>query len=568
MHRMRVFLFALLVPVVALAQSSNDEKIAEFRSYAEQIMKAQQMPGLSVAVRHGGFRWEGGFGFGDVENQVPATAASSYRMGSVSKPMTALAILKLADEGKLDLDAEVQTYVSYFPRKPHPVTIRQLLAHQGGISHYRDYEKEGRIKEPKTTREAIGIFADFDLINEPGTKYSYTSYGFNLLGAVIEEVSRQPYGAYLAENVWKPLGMTSTRMDDPRAIIPYRVDGYVLEDGTLRRSEYVDISSRFGGGGARSTVGDMIRLIEGVADGKVLKAETRERAWSMQPTRDQHYTRYGYGFSVGSRHGRYVVGHTGAQQETRTSLIDYPNARFTVALASNFENADLSAFEEKLVQLFLGDPRRLNWRAANEQDAAIWQALDSTYANGLAYYDRYGRAMTTDARELAQAFRYLRDAMQPNAKLVADGAHPVAGEPFVKVGSYIASVLAARGDVDRLHRDGVLRFFAEYAASALRPRLDRNVVTVVREWSEEWSHVATPALRSLDFYDPSALDVLERERTSLIDARLRPDYERDLLGLAERSDAATARRALTLGVALYPESKQMREGLARLPAAN
>src|SRR5690349_21955493 len=128
--------------------------------------------------------------------------------------------------------------------------------------------KEGRIKDPKTTREAIAIFADWDLVNEPGTKYRYTSYGYNLLGALIEEVSKQPYGTYMTENVWKPLGMTATMMDDPRAIIPHRVDGYVLEDNKLRRSEYVDISSRFGGGGSRSTVHDMVRLFEGLEEGK------------------------------------------------------------------------------------------------------------------------------------------------------------------------------------------------------------------------------------------------------------------------------------------------------------
>jgi CubicO group peptidase (beta-lactamase class C family) len=317
MRKSVLFLFVFLFATGAFAQ--NAAKAQEFETFAARMMKLQQIPGLSVAIVHGDFRWSRGFGFADLENQVPATADSSYRMASVTKPMTAVAVLRLADEGKLDLDAEVQTYVPYFPRKPHPVTVRQLLAHQGGISHYRDYDKEGRIKDPKTTREAIAIFADFDLVNEPGTKFSYSSYGFNLLGAVVEEVSKQPYGAYMTEYVWKPLGMTSTLMDDPIAIIPHRVDGYLLDQqGKLRRSDYVDISSRFGGGGTRSTVGDMVRLMEGLAEGKVLKPETRELAWSMQPTRDQHFTRYGLGFGLYSRNGRYVVAHSGSPTAARS----------------------------------------------------------------------------------------------------------------------------------------------------------------------------------------------------------------------------------------------------------
>ena len=354
MHRQSLlFACVFLFATAAAAQTSNATKVRELEAFVERTMAAQQMPGLSVAIVHGDFRWARGFGFADLENRVPATAESSYRMGSVSKPMTAIAVLKLADEGKLDLDAEVQRYVPYFPRKPHPVTIRQLLSHQGGISHYRDYDKEGRLKEPKSTREAIAIFADWDLVNEPGTKYSYTSYGYNLLGAVVEEISKQPFGAYMAENVWKPLGMNATMMDDPRAIILFRVDGYVLEEGKLRRSEYVDISSRFGGGGTRSTVHDMVRLFEGLSEGKVLKTATRDLAWSRTPTRDGKPTDYGLGFGIDTYKGQTVIAHTGSQQETRTALMMIPSEKFVVALASNFENAQLRVFAEKAMELFL-----------------------------------------------------------------------------------------------------------------------------------------------------------------------------------------------------------------------
>jgi CubicO group peptidase (beta-lactamase class C family) len=359
MHRKSLALiFAFVAATAALAQANPDAanaaKVREFEAFVETTMAAQQMPGLSVELVHGDFRWSRGFGYADLENHVPATAESSYRMGSVSKPMTAVAVLKLADEGKIDLDAEVQTYVPYFPRKQYPITIRQLLAHQGGISHYRDYMKEGRIKDPKTTREAIAIFADFDLVAEPGTKYSYTSYGYNLLGAVVEEVSKQPFGAYMTENVWKPLGMSATEMEDPRAIILHRVAGYVLEDGKLRRSEYVDVSSRLGGGGTRSTVHDMIRLFEGLNEGKVLKTATRDLAWTPQATRDGKLTNYGLGFGIDDYHGQRVIAHTGSQQETRTSLMMIPTAHFAVALATNFEDAQLQPFEDKLVELFLG----------------------------------------------------------------------------------------------------------------------------------------------------------------------------------------------------------------------
>ncbi len=570
-----IFILALLFATAAAGQTAavaqtpavaptNDARVQEFEAFAARMMKAQQMPGLSVAVVHGDFRWSRGFGFADVENQVPATAESSYRMASVTKPMTAVAILQLADEGKIDLDTEVQKYAPFFPLKKFPVTVRQLLAHQGGISHYRSYYKEGRIKDPKTTRDSIAIFAGWDLVNEPGTTFTYSSYGYNLLGVIIEEVSRQVYGRYMRDHVWNPLGMTATVMDDPTAIIPHRVDGYVLDpQKRLRRSEYVDMSSRFAGGGTRSTVGDMVRFIEGLAAGKLLKPETREMAWSMQPTRDQIFTRYGLGFGLYSRNGRYVIAHSGSQQETRTALTYLPKAGLIVALASNFEDADLDPFEDKIIELFLGEPPVARVSAAKPEDARIWETLESTYSSGLAYYDRYGKPMTTNRKELDEAFRYFQAALAGNAKQIAQGAHPAAGQPFVKVGSYMASVLAADRK-DALYRDGVLRFFADYAATARQHKLDPALATRVQQWNDEWSRVYTPDLRSLTFHEPDALAVLEGHREAIAAATLRPNYERALIGLTERNPAL-AKRALTLGVALYPDSKPLRERLDKLP---
>ena len=153
-----VVLVALVSVTVAAQQPIDPAAIRTFEEFVEREMKRDRMTGLSVAVIQGDAVWARGFGLAEVENQVPATEKSSYRMASVSKPMTAVAALKLAEMGKLDLDAPVQTYVPYFPRKNKTVTVRQLLSHLGGISHYRDYRVEGNIREPKTVRESIAIF--------------------------------------------------------------------------------------------------------------------------------------------------------------------------------------------------------------------------------------------------------------------------------------------------------------------------------------------------------------------------------------------------------------------------
>ena len=554
----RCSVLVLLLCGTAFAQQ-DDPRIAAFRAFAAEAMKAQQVQGLSVAVVYGDYRWSGGLGLADVENGVPATEKSSYRMASVTKPMTAVAVLKLAEEGKIDLDAEVQRYVPWFPKKPQPVTIRQLLSHQGGISHYRDYSKEGTLREAKTTREAIEIFAGWDLVAEPGTAYRYTTYGYNLLGAVIEGAAGRPYAEVMAEKVWKPLGMSSTLMDDPRAVIANRVPGYVVENRRLRRSEYVDVSSRFAGGGTRSTVDDIVRVVEGLAAGKVVRPETLDRAWTAVPTRDGRLTSYGLGFGVYPRNGRWVVGHTGSQQETRTRFAHVPRKKFTVALASNYEHADLGVFEDELLEIFLGEPPARGAYFDEREDAAVWRTMHGVYSSGLAYYDRHGRAATEDRRELDAAFRYVRAALAGDESKILDGRNAFAGEPFVKAGSWMASVLAPSGGIDRHHRDGALAFFADYARVARRYRLDRAVVSRLGAWSAESARVWTPEIVTLDVRRPGSLELLEKHRAQLAAAKRKPDFSGELAELAEQratdGDFAGALRAAELGLSIYPRSE-------------
>ena len=180
--KISLFIIGIIAVVCISAPASNtpgqeasrfSDAIREFEKFAAERMEQDRTPGLSIAFMKDDFVWAQGFGFADLENKVPAKAESSYRLASVTKTITAFAALKLVEEGKINLDAEVQFYVPYFPKKKWPVTIRQLLGHLSGISHYKNDAVEGHIKEPKDTREALAIFQDFDLFAEPGTRYNY-----------------------------------------------------------------------------------------------------------------------------------------------------------------------------------------------------------------------------------------------------------------------------------------------------------------------------------------------------------------------------------------------------------
>jgi CubicO group peptidase (beta-lactamase class C family) len=345
------------------AQTSDKygDKLRAFEDFVRQQMEKDKIPGLTVGFIKDDFIWVKGFGYADLENKTLASADSAYRLASVQKSMTAAAILQLAEQGKINLDAEVQTYVPYFPKKKYPITVRQLLYHLSGLPHYVNRDVEQHIKEHKTTREAIAIFEGFDLIAEPGTKFSYSSYGYNLLGAVIEGASKQSYADYMREHVWQPLGMNNTRMDDPLDLIPNRVRGYQIIDGELKNSEFIDVSSRFAAGGARGTVTDLLRFMKGLNDGKILSPKSIELMYTPTRTRDgivsgfPKTAGYAMGWSLVPQSDGLVVINDGGQQETRTFILNFPEKKFAIAIAQNLERDDYGELIFRLYELVLDE---------------------------------------------------------------------------------------------------------------------------------------------------------------------------------------------------------------------
>lgn len=314
------------------------QRLHAFEEFVHQWMQKNKVPGLTIGFIKDDYVWVKGFGYADLENKIPAKAESAYRFASIQKSMTAVAILQLVEQGKIDLDAEIQTYVPYFPRKKYPITVRQLLGHLGGIPHYVNRDIEQHFKEHKTTREAIAIFENFDLVTEPGTKYSYSSYGYNLLGAAIEGASKQSYADYMRAHIWQPLGMNDTRMDDPLDLIPNRVRGYQLINGEIRNSEFIDVSSRFAAGGARGTVVDLLKFLRGLNDGKLLSKQNLNLMYTPMVTRNGETIGYAMGWQIPPfENRRSIVANDGGQQETRTFILNFPEKNFAIAFAMNFE---------------------------------------------------------------------------------------------------------------------------------------------------------------------------------------------------------------------------------------
>jgi CubicO group peptidase (beta-lactamase class C family)/tetratricopeptide (TPR) repeat protein len=558
--------------------SPYTEAILEFEIFVKERMARDRVPGLSIGFMKDDFIWANGYGFSDLENGVPAKADSAYRLASITKTITAIAVLNLVEEGKIDLDAEVHSYVPYFPQKKWPVTVRLLLGHLGGISHYKDYAVEGRIREPMDTKEALAIFQDWDLVAEPGTRYNYSSYGYNLLGAVVEGASGEPYGKYIQKNIFQPLGMTSSRMDNQTELIANRVRGYRLVGGEIKNSEYVNVSSRFAGGGTRSTVVDLLKYARGIIDGKLLKKETWDQMFLSMATKKGQSTGYGMGWSTRPWNGHFQVSHGGSQPETRTHLLIFPLDGFAVAVGCNLEGTNLVPYVTRLSELILDEDLDSRAYVLDDVGQAIYQACAQIFSRGISQFLWKGRNLSLDLNDLEETFVYLNSHVSVESltedfkktdQKIEDGFNPAGKNALIFVGEHMASVLGGTGRENKLRqyiKKGPLAFFGDYIRISRhwpeekrKMKLSDSLSQLLLGWEKDWDAVYTDDIRSLwisSQTDPKELE--KRIKEPFLKASLYPDFSDSFTSWGEyllRTEKIEKAFAfLHLGTELYPQN--------------
>jgi CubicO group peptidase (beta-lactamase class C family) len=354
---MRIFPIAavLAIPAALLCQSNLPVgKVRQIEQMITTEMARNSIPGLSVAVGNSsGLRWSNGYGMADLENLVPVTPLTEIRLGSISKPITATAVMQLVERGKIRLDDPIQEYVSSYPRKAWPVTVRQLLGHLGGVRHYRAEEIDST-KHYASLADGLKLFADDPLLFEPGTQYSYSTYGFNLLGAAVESASHMAFVDYLRQNIFGPAGMTHIGPDNVFAIIPHRSRGYRLSAAKqLENCGLADTSYKIPGGGIISTAEDLVTFGLALNTGKLVKPETRDLMFTAQEPRSGKSAHYGIGWTVGEFQGRRAVSHGGGQQGISTFLLLLPDDNIAVAVMLNRERAPAADITRKMAEVVL-----------------------------------------------------------------------------------------------------------------------------------------------------------------------------------------------------------------------
>ncbi len=358
-----VCLLALLLacasPVSSQQNSLATEKRAEIEKAVSSFMSANSVPGIGVAVvLEGEPAWSAGFGMSDLEDSAPATSSTLFRLGSISKPITAVAVLQLWERGKLDLDAPVQKYCPAFPQKEWPITTRELLGHLGGIRHY-NADGKGDIPEDSarhfaSMEESLQIFAADPLVAKPGTKFNYSTYGYTLLGCVLEGATSRKYVDFVRENVFKPARMEHTQADDFFAVIPHRTRWYHKDKaGVVRNAGVLDSSYKIPGGGLISSADDMAQLEAAILADKLLKRTTRDLMWTILKPTEGKPSHYALGWFVAEKFGLRTAGHTGGQQGTDTAFLIAPDRRAGVVVLANMDNVNTNLLADEVLKIAL-----------------------------------------------------------------------------------------------------------------------------------------------------------------------------------------------------------------------
>lgn len=351
----RILLVVLIVYTAFACALAQPEKAIEIASeIIENVYETKQLPGIAVAVAKGhDWVWTTSFGYANIEDSVKIDPGTSiFRIGSVSKTLTVAGLMQLQERGKINLDAEIQEYVPEFPQKEYPVTVREIALHVGGIRHYNGMEFLSNVHYTSVI-EGLAIFVNDPLKFEPGTKYSYSSYGWNLISAAMETASETEFLTYMHDNVFVVCNMKSTYPDDATSVITNRVSFYEIG---RKPSIPVDNSYKWAGGGFLSTATDLVRFSQNILDNTLIRSETLEIALEPYTLVNGKTTNRGIGFEVDEdKHGRSWIGHGGGSLGGTSMLIIYPKEELIVVVLANQTGAGVRNLTFKIADTYLNN---------------------------------------------------------------------------------------------------------------------------------------------------------------------------------------------------------------------
>ncbi len=405
--------FIDMSPSTLTELTQNPALAAEFDAYLQAHYETGRFMGTAIIVREGEVVFAKGYGMASLEHQVPNSTQTRFRIGSITKQFTAAAILKLQEQGRLDVQAPVATYLPDYPNGDR-ITLHHLLTHTAGIPNltsFPDYLEW--MRQPTTLAELVARFRDLPLEFAPGEQFRYSNSGYVLLTQVIETVSGQSYADYLQEHLLLPLGLENTGYEHPMLVIDGLANGYQFTGEDYQQAEYINMDVPAGAGGLYSTVDDLVQWHQFLIDaGNRPAAILSDAAIAAMKTpqipmgEDTSELSYGYGLIVGARG---FIFHGGGINGFLTYLGSLPDQGITVAVLSNVENANPLVMAEDLLAILKGQPYEL---PTNEEAVTIAPEVLERYVGTYQVTPEFQVAITVESGQL-----YIQGTGEPQIPL-------------------------------------------------------------------------------------------------------------------------------------------------------
>ncbi|PWH82560.1 serine hydrolase [Algibacter marinivivus] len=354
-----IFMLSMLLVFNFSFSQSKVEKIDQLISKYQEYGKFN---GSALVADNGKVIYKKGFGMANMEWDIPNTSDTKHRLGSITKQFTAMLILQLAEEGKIDLQAPISKYLTEYPKKTgNKITTHHLLTHTSGIPNYTSFPRfmQDETRNPYTPNEFVKKFQDKDLDFEPGEKFSYSNSGYFLLGVLVEKLSGNTYEEMLHENIFKPLSMNNTGYDHHGEILKKRATGYEKNGSGYENSRYLDMSIPYAAGSMYSTVEDLYLWDQALYTNKLLSQKYMDMYFEpyISAWGNSHYA---YGWGVGynkigkSKDSIYTIGHGGGINGFNTNISRAPSNKSLVVLFSNTGGAPLNSMTRAIYGILNG----------------------------------------------------------------------------------------------------------------------------------------------------------------------------------------------------------------------
>lgn len=347
---MKAALAGLLFLIFASTARAEEQIPEKLQKYLQACAEVEDFSGSVLVTHHGQTLLAKGYGLANHEHDVANAPNTKFRLGSITKQFTAMAILLLQEQGRLSVDDPVSKHLPATPDAWEAITIHHLLSHTSGLPNFTsfpEYTKRWMLPSPPT--ETIQRFVDKPLEFAPGEQFSYSNSGYIVLGAIIEKVSGQSYAEFVGKNIFGPLGMNDSGYDTHDAILMHRAAGYQRDGEGIKNAPYLDMTQPHAAGALYSTVEDLARWDEAITEGKLLSPAAREKMFTIVKGN------YAYGWQVTQRGGRQQTAHGGGINGFATYILRVPDEKLCVVVLSNVVPSQTGRMAGDLASIVLGE---------------------------------------------------------------------------------------------------------------------------------------------------------------------------------------------------------------------